>query len=101
MARSRSVSICRGTPFRCAQAGFCFGPTRRSRSVCPSRRHGDEGPAFMLPNLVDGADIGMIQCGCGVGFAQEALISLPVFSDVIGKELEGDEVVQLGVLSLV
>ena len=55
----------------------------------------------MLPNLVDGADIGMIQCRCGAGFAQEALISLPIFSDVIGKELEGDEVVQLGVLSLV
>ena len=55
----------------------------------------------MLSNLMDSADIGMIQCRCGAGFAQKALTGLPVVGDVIGQELEGDEAVQLGVLGLV
>ena len=49
----------------------------------------------MLTNLVDSADIGMIQCRCGAGFAQKALTGLPVVGDVIGQELEGDEACSL------
>ena len=52
----------------------------------------------MLANLVDGADIGMIQCRRGAGFAQEALISLLILGDVVGQKFEGDESVQLGIL---
>ena len=35
--------------------------------------HGDEDLAFVLADLVDGDDVGMVQCGRGLGFALEAL----------------------------
>jgi len=41
---------------------------------------------FMLTNLVDSADIGMIQCRRGTGLTQEALVGLLVLGDVIGQE---------------
>ena len=55
----------------------------------------------MLTNLVDSADIGMIQCRRGAGLTQEALVGLLVLGDVIGQELEGDEAMQLGVLGFI
>ncbi len=63
--------------------------------------HGDEGFAVLLADIVDGADVGMIEGGGGLGFALEAGESLRVFGDVVGEELERDETVQADVFSFV
>ena len=63
--------------------------------------HGDEGLAVLLADVVDGADVGMIQRGSGPGFAAEAVQGLRVAGDLVGQELEGDEAMQPRVLGLV
>ncbi len=63
--------------------------------------HGDERLAVVLANFVDGADIGMVQGRCGLGFALEAGEGLGVLGNIIGQELQGDEAMQLHVLGLV
>jgi hypothetical protein len=63
--------------------------------------HGDEGPSFKLTDVMDGADMWVVQCGCGLGFTLEAAQGLRVFSDVVRKEFEGNETVQACVLGLV
>ena len=55
----------------------------------------------MFANVVDGADIGMIQRGCGLGLALKTRQGLRVSRDFIGQELQGDEAMQPRVLSLV
>ena len=54
-----------------------------------------------LPDLVDRADIGMVESGGGVRLALETGQSLGVLGDVIGKKLQGDKAVQGYVLGLV
>ncbi len=34
--------------------------------------HGDERLSLLFANVIDRADIGVIQCGCGLGFALKA-----------------------------
>ncbi len=63
--------------------------------------HDDEGLAVLLANVVDGADIWMVERRCGPGLAAEALERLPVLGHILRKELQGDEAVKAGVLSLV
>ena len=53
--------------------------------------HDNEGLPVLLPNLVDGADIGMIQRGGGLRLALEAGQGLRVFGDVVGQKLERDK----------
>ena len=63
--------------------------------------HGDEGFAVLVVDFVDGADVGMVQGGGGLGFALEAAECLRVFGHVVGQELEGDKAAELHVLGLV
>src|SRR5271157_3649167 len=63
--------------------------------------HRNERPAALLVNVVDGADVGMVQRRGGASFAPEALQRLPVVSQIVGKELEGDEAAKTGVLGLI
>ena len=53
--------------------------------------HGDEGCAVFFADVVDGADVGMIERGGGLGFALEAGEGLRIVGDVVGEELQGDE----------
>ena len=46
---------------------------------------------MLVVDLVNGADIGMVQRGGGLRLALEAAESLRIFGDVIGQELEGHE----------
>src|SRR5277367_1372941 len=70
--------------------------------VCPSRKlHGDKAPAILIANLVDGADIRMVERGRGTSLAAEAFDGLWVFREVIGKEFEGNESTKFSVLGLV
>ena len=63
--------------------------------------HGDERLAVLLANVVDGADVGVIQRGCGLGFALETGEGLRVTGNFLGQKLEGNKTVQPGVLGLV
>ena len=63
--------------------------------------HDDEGAAVFLADVVDGADVGMVQRRRSLRLAPEALQSLRVLGHVFGQELERDETVEPGVLGLV
>ncbi len=58
--------------------------------------HGDEGLAFVLVDIVNDADVGMIERGGSPGFPLESFQGLPVLREFFGQEFEGD-----GALSLV
>src|SRR5579862_4948980 len=53
--------------------------------------HDDEGAAVVFLNVVNGADVGMVERGCGARFALKTFESLGIGSDVLGKEFESDE----------
>ena len=55
----------------------------------------------MLADLVDGADIGVIQGGRGASLAAEALEGLGIVGYIFRQKLERDEAAKLSVLSLV
>ena len=52
--------------------------------------HGDEGAARVFANLINGADIRMIQRRSGARFALKALQRLRIFSEHIGQEFQCD-----------
>jgi hypothetical protein len=55
----------------------------------------------LLPDLVDGADIGVVQCGCSLSFSLEASQRLGVSGYFFGQELQRDKSVEGYVLGLV
>src|SRR5580692_5583997 len=63
--------------------------------------HSYEAPAIMLTNLVDGADVRMIQCRGGTSLPAEPFKGLWVFRQVIRKEFQSNEAAELGVLSFI
>ena len=63
--------------------------------------HGDKRLAVLLANVVNGADVGMIQGGCRLGFALETGQGLRVAGNFRGQKFEGNETVQAGVFGLV
>jgi hypothetical protein len=64
---------------------------------CPLERypvqilHDDEGLPILLINLMDRADVEMIQSRSSFGFAPKTGQCLRVFGDIIGQELKGYE----------
>jgi hypothetical protein len=50
--------------------------------------HGNEWAALMLANLIDGANIGMVQCRRGAGFLLEALQRLCFLAVLRRQELQ-------------
>jgi len=63
--------------------------------------HGNESLPVLLADVVNRADVGVIQCRCGLGFALKAGERLRVACNVLWQEFEGDEAVQPGVLGFV
>jgi len=61
--------------------------------------HDDEGLSFMLTNVVDGADVGMVQCRRCSGFPLEPLQCLLVLGVFLRQKLQGHIATQAGVLS--
>ena len=46
--------------------------------------HGDEGAPFELADIVNRADVGVIQRGSGASFAAKALDGLRVLGNIVG-----------------
>ena len=63
--------------------------------------HGDERPAFVFFDGVDGANSGMVQGGGGTRLAQEALDGRGVFGAAILQEFQRDAPAQSGVFGFV
>ena len=83
----------------------------RSRSAARSMRcfsvdaiekfHGDECLPVLLANVVNRADIWMVQCRCGFGLAPEARQCLRIACHFVGKKLQGYEAAKTRVFSLI
>ena len=63
--------------------------------------HDDEGLTILLPDLMNGCDIRMIQGGGGARFAAEPFQRLRVFGKFFRQELQRHAAAKLGVLGLV
>src|SRR3990172_5105075 len=60
--------------------------------------HGDERPAVVLADVVNRADVGVVQRGRGLRFAPESLQGLAVPGKLSWEKLEGDEPMKPDVL---
>src|SRR5208337_1258240 len=86
------------------QQGFNF-----QRTTCDTllqrlpvqKLHGDEGLPLSLPDLMNRADIGMVQCGRGLRFSLEASQCLRVSGDLVRQKLQGNKTMEGYVLSLI
>ena len=63
--------------------------------------HGDEGSPIGLVDLVDGADVRVVQGGRSFGLPLETRESLCVVGEFVGKELQGDVAAELQVFRLI
>ena len=64
--------------------------------------HGDEHAAVLaFADLMDRADMGVVEDRGGLGLVDEALAGLGVVGEIDGQELEGDGAAQLEVVGLV
>ena len=89
-----------------AQRQRGFNLQRPRSDAVPQRHpveklHGDERLAVLLADVINCADVGVIQCGRSLGFALEAGEGLRVAGNVLGQELEGDKTMKPCVLGLV
>jgi hypothetical protein len=70
--------------------------------VAPSRNSiSNEGAAILLANVVDGADVGVIEGRCGLGFTAKTGEGLRIVGDFFRKKFERHEAVEAGVFRLV
>ena len=68
----------------------------------PSRYYiNDEGLITEFADLIDGADVGMVQCGGGTRLPAEAFQRLRVLGNFVGQEFEDHEAAEHGVLGVV
>ncbi len=63
--------------------------------------HRDEGVAILFANIVDGADVGMIECGGSLGLPSKSRQRLCISGHFVRQKLERDETVQPRVFGFV
>src|SRR3990172_4461158 len=63
--------------------------------------HHDEGAAVVLSDVVDGADVRVVECGCGTGFPLKPVQGFRITPQLVGQNLEGHVPPQAGVLRFV
>jgi hypothetical protein len=59
--------------------------------VALEKFHGDECAIFTLVDVVDGANVGVVESGGGASLATETFERLRIVSDVVGQEFQGDK----------
>ena len=71
-------------------------------SVAPIEKlHHDEGAAIFLADVVNGADVGVIESGSGLRLALKTAQGLRIAGNFVGQKLEGNETMQAGIFGLV
>src|SRR5664280_792640 len=80
MAMRSSCSNARGRP-----------PIKWLRGAPSNDLHGYKGGTVFLADVVDGADVGMIERGGGPSFAAKTLQRLRITGDIIRKKFEGNK----------
>src|SRR5271170_6652708 len=63
--------------------------------------HHHKGAVVFLANVVDGANVRMIQGGGRFGFAAKTFERLRITGDLFGKKLESDEAIEASILRFV
>ena len=63
--------------------------------------HGDKPLPLVIGDLIDGADIGMVESGGGTSFAGKTFQTLRVSCQILGKKLQRRKPAWRGVLGLV
>src|SRR6185437_15963544 len=63
--------------------------------------HGDEGVSILLANVVNGADVGMIERRSSFPFTSEAAQRLRVVGHIVRQELQRDKATEIEILGLV
>src|SRR5271155_201954 len=63
--------------------------------------HDDERALVLFADFVDGADIRVIECGGGSGFALETFQRRPISGEIIGQEFQRYEALQFGVFRFI
>jgi hypothetical protein len=63
--------------------------------------HGDESVALLLTDIVNRADVGMVQGGGGLRFALESRESLRIARDILRQKFQRDEALEARVFGLV
>ena len=63
--------------------------------------HGNVGTAGVLTDLVDRANVGVVESGSGAGLASEAFQRGGVFAQLVGQKFECHETAKIDVLGLV
>ena len=77
-------------------------PAMRCFSVLPSRNSmAMKARPCCLADLINGADVGMVQCRCRLRFALETRQRLRIFGYIVRQKLQGDKAMQLYVFGLV
>src|SRR5712692_1381225 len=77
-------------------------PAIRCRSVCPSRSSiGNKRSPIRLVNVVDGADVRVVQGGRSLRLPLETAESLCIVGEFFGKEFQGDVAIELEVFRFV
>ena len=70
-------------------------------SLSLEQLHGDKRPAFEFSNVVNRADVGMIERGCSARFAAESLDCLRDPGNVVGEEFQRNAPAEARVLGSV
>jgi hypothetical protein len=85
------------------QHSFNLYRSRRNpmlQSYPVEKLHGDERLTVLLVDVINRANVRVVQGRCGLGFALETGEGLRVPSNFLGQELEGDKTVQARVSAL-
>ena len=63
--------------------------------------HDDKGLAFMIPDVVNDTDMGMVEGRSRPGLSLKPFQGLPVLGELLGQKLQGHVAAEAGVLGLV
>jgi len=63
--------------------------------------HGDKCFPVLFADVINRADVGVVQCGCSLSLASEAREYQRIAGDVLGQEFEGDKTLQARVFGFV
>ena len=63
--------------------------------------HHNKRLAIVFPDLVNRANVGMVQRRCGAGFPAKPFQCLRIIGHIFGKKFEGNEAAKFGVFSFV